>query len=232
MQIGEHTIECVTFDLDDTLWECYPVIIRAEQVFYEWLSQIYPRIARDFTVESLMAHRRQAFTAFPDMSHDFTWLRKRWLTQLILEYDCDESMADEGFEVFLTARNTVTLFDGVESMLQKVNERYRCGSITNGNADIALVGLKPYFDFEITASGAGAAKPDPIVFRAAISAAAVAPEKILHVGDDPERDIRGATQLGMHTAWINPDGQNWQGEDVPTFELKKVTDMVQLLESR
>ncbi len=232
MRIGEHTIECITFDLDDTLWECYPVIIRAEQVFYEWLQLKFPGIAEDHTVESLMIHRRQAFTAFPDMSHDFTWLRKRWMSLLVADYGYDESLIEEGFEVFLKARNTVTLFDGVESMLGKIKERYRCGSITNGNADISLVGLKSYFDFEITASGTGAAKPDPVVFHAAISAAEVSPEKMLHIGDDPERDIRGATRLGMHTAWINPGEQNWQGADAPTFEFKKVTDMLQLLEAR
>ncbi len=229
MKIGAHQIHCITFDLDDTLWECFPVIIRAEQVFFEWLESCYPTIAKDFNVESLMLHRRQAFAAFPDMAHDFTWLRKRWLNDLVVNYDCDTARLDEGFTVFLKARNAVTLFDGVESLLERVKKHYRCGSITNGNADISMVGIDSYFDFEITASGAGAAKPDPIVFNAAIQAAEVSPENILHVGDDPERDVRGASQLGIHTAWINPMGEEWQGGGEPSLTFKNVTEMTDLL---
>jgi len=179
LRIGGHQIHCITFDLDDTLWECFPVIVRAEQVFFEWLESNYPSIAKDFDVESLMLHRRQAFASFPEMAHDFTWLRKRWFTDLVIEYGCDTAKVEEGFAVFLKARNTVTIFEGVESLLEKVKAHYRCGSITNGNADISMVGIDSYFDFEITAAGAGAAKPDPIVFNAAIQASAVLPENIL-----------------------------------------------------
>jgi len=231
MYIGDHPIQCITFDLDDTLWECFPVIMRAEQTFFEWLQKFYPTIAQDFDVETLMLHRRQSFAEVPDMAHDFSWLRKRWFSRLVENYDCDPAYVEQGFSVFLKARNSVTLFDGVESLLEKVKGGYCCGSITNGNADISLVGIESYFDFEITASGAGAAKPDPIVFNAAISAAKVLPQNILHIGDDPDRDIRGAGRLGMHTAWINPKRARWQGDHPPTLVFDKVTDLTTLLDS-
>jgi len=229
VNIGTHQIRCITFDLDDTLWECFPVIIRAEQVFYKWLESNYPTIAKDFDVESLMLHRRQAFSAFPQMVHDFTWLRKIWLRNLVADYGCDTDKVDEGFDVFLKARNAVTLFDGVELLLERVKSHYRCGSITNGNADITMVGIDSYFDFEITAARAGAAKPDPIVFNAAVQASGVPPENILHIGDDPERDVRGASRLGIHTAWINPKDEEWQGDHAPNLTFKNVTEITHLL---
>ena len=37
-------IRTITIDLDDTLWEIHPVIMRAEQRLYEWLGENYPRI--------------------------------------------------------------------------------------------------------------------------------------------------------------------------------------------
>ena len=40
------SIECITFDLDDTLWDVEPVILRAEELFYQWLSQHCPRITQ------------------------------------------------------------------------------------------------------------------------------------------------------------------------------------------
>ena len=33
-------IKCITFDLDDTLWEIEPVIIKAEIKFEEWLKPV------------------------------------------------------------------------------------------------------------------------------------------------------------------------------------------------
>ena len=39
------TIKCVTLDLDDTLWDCAPVIEAAEATFYEWLSENYPELS-------------------------------------------------------------------------------------------------------------------------------------------------------------------------------------------
>ena len=52
------SIECVTFDLDDTLWHIGPVIARAEKHFYDWLREHCPRIAEAEEPESLVADRR------------------------------------------------------------------------------------------------------------------------------------------------------------------------------
>ena len=225
MELHGRKIECITFDLDDTLWECAPVIFRAEAVFYDWLSANFPVIARDFNLDTLTAHRRRIFAEYPHKSHDFSWLRKRWLRHLAEEYGCDRSLSETGFGVFLAARNDVTMFEGVTGLLSRIKQHYRCGSITNGNADVNLVGLGDYFDFEITASGAGAAKPNPRIFAAAIDAAGVPAESILHIGDDPERDVRGALQQGMLAGWINPGGAEWPGDDPPPLELRHVTDL-------
>ena len=41
------TIDCITFDLDDTLWECDSVIARAEEALFEWLRQNMPRVTEE-----------------------------------------------------------------------------------------------------------------------------------------------------------------------------------------
>ncbi|MGC1952714.1 MAG: hypothetical protein WA970_09110, partial [Gammaproteobacteria bacterium] len=33
------TVKCITFDLDDTLWDCESVLMRAETVLYQWLAE-------------------------------------------------------------------------------------------------------------------------------------------------------------------------------------------------
>ena len=51
MIVGGEEIECITFDLDDTIWLCEPVILNAEFVFYSWLESRYPRITTAISPE-------------------------------------------------------------------------------------------------------------------------------------------------------------------------------------
>ena len=41
------TIRCITFDLDDTLWETGPVIARAEQIALDWMKDNAPDVIAD-----------------------------------------------------------------------------------------------------------------------------------------------------------------------------------------
>ena len=76
---------------------------------------------------------------------------------------------------------------------------------------VHYIGIGHYFDFAITAAGVGAAKPDPRIFRAAVDAAGVRPDQIVHVGDDPVRDVLAAGELGLRTVWVNMDDAEWPG---------------------
>jgi putative hydrolase of the HAD superfamily len=224
-------IQCVTFDLDDTLWLCAPVVHNAEFVFYMWLEEKFPNIAADFDISTLTLQRRDFFAQFPEMAHDFSWLRHKWLGQLFEDYEVDSLHVEEGFNVYLNARNDIVLFDGAQRVLEKVSKRYLCGSITNGNADVELIGIGDYFDFSITAAGAGAAKPSPVIFDAAVAAAGVSPEQILHIGDDPDRDMRGAAAAGMQTLWVNPQGMKWKGRHRPGGQIRMISELGPLLDS-
>ena len=94
------------------------------------------------------------------------------------------------------------LFDKVEEVLTWLHQRVSLGLITNGPSEfqrtkIALLGIEPYFD-SITVSGeVGSHKPDPEIFRVALSALSVEPEEALYVGDRPEADVAGARAIGM-----------------------------------
>ena len=45
-------LRCITFDLDDTLWETGPVIARAEAHAHAWLETHAPRITSDWSPPS------------------------------------------------------------------------------------------------------------------------------------------------------------------------------------
>lgn len=225
------TVRCITFDLDDTLWDVGDVIEGAETGFYDWLAERHPHVARRFAKDELTEHRRDTYQRFPHLRHDFTALRKLWLGELAREFECHEDMVEEGFRVFWELRNSVRPFERVPEILDRLGARYRIGAVTNGNADVHHIGIGHLFDFVVTAAGAGAAKPEAAIFHAALAEAQTGdPREVVHVGDDPERDVMGAAAVGMRTVWVNTRGEPWRGNPAPDAEVRHVEELFEILD--
>ncbi|MEJ2632821.1 MAG: HAD family hydrolase [Acidihalobacter sp.] len=223
------SIRCITFDLDDTLWSCRPVIAEAERRFYAWLTARYPALASHYDIDALIAHRIEYFRRNEDLRHDMTRLRKRWLAQLSAEHALGEEWVEEGFRVFWLARNEVELYAEAASLLEDLGKHFCIGAITNGNADVRHIGVDHFFDFVITSAEAGVAKPHPDIFEQALKKADVRADECLHVGDDIECDILGAQGHGLHTAWVNPEGLPWKEGRAPDAEVRHVGELREIL---
>jgi putative hydrolase of the HAD superfamily len=122
---------------------------------------------------------------------------------------------DEAMEIFLVERNRVKFYDDVRPALERLRSRYRLFALSNGNADLVRCGIAQLFDGHITASAAGAAKPDSRIFGHLLRAAGVEAHEVLHIGDDPLADVVGATQAGMQAVWINREARAWPQHFAP-----------------
>jgi putative hydrolase of the HAD superfamily len=202
----------LSFDLDDTLWPVGPVIAAAESELLSWLRARYPRTVSGHDVESLRALRAQVTERFPEHGHDLTFLRHRALKDLFGAAGHAESLADEALEVFFAARNRVEFYDDVRPALMRLRARYRLFAVSNGNADLRRCGIADLFAGHITASAAGAAKPDARIYAALLEMAGVDAHRVLHIGDDPLADVVGAMQAGMQAAWLNRDARQWPSQ--------------------
>jgi len=195
-------IDALIFDLDNTLWDVGPVIVRAEQMLADFLAEAYPRVLERHTLASMRELRSRLMLEEPAMLHDFTWLRLEMLRRLAREADYPESMAQHAFDVFYRARNEVVLYDDVLPALTALRPRWRLFAISNGNADLAAIGLAEFFERSLSARDAGCLKPDPRIFRRLIDEAGLEAARVLHVGDDPDADIAGASAVGMKTIHV------------------------------
>jgi FMN hydrolase / 5-amino-6-(5-phospho-D-ribitylamino)uracil phosphatase len=202
-------IRAVCFDLDNTLWDVWPVIRRAEQAMYDLLAMHYPRVVASLTVEAMREAREKTAAAYPQMKHDFTFLRKQTLRDHAREFGYAEAMVEEAFEAFIQARNEVELYEDVLPGLEELRTRYRLFSASNGNADLSRIGLAHYFERSIAARQVGVMKPDPGLFHKAIEGTGLAPEEVAYVGDDPELDVEGSRRAGMRAVWINRIDSPW-----------------------
>lgn len=225
-----HFIRAICFDLDNTLWDVWPPLRRAEQAVYEFLKQRYPKIPANLTLEAMRAARERVMMSHPHMSHDFSFMRKQALRDHAQEYGYPESLAEEAFEIFLQGRNQIELYEEVLPVLEVLKQNYRLFSASNGNADLKRIGLAHLFERSVAARDVGALKPHGAVFLKVIESTGLQPNEVLFVGDDPEHDVEGARRAGMHAVWINRAGAAWPSHfDPPPYSVKSLHDLAALL---
>ncbi len=223
-------IRTITFDLDDTLWEIHPVIKRAERHLYEWLGDHYPRITSMYELGDIREIREQVINEMPDQAHDLTLLRRVVLERIGRAAGYDTDFIDDAFDVFDEVRNDVEIFPGVIPALEMLREHFVLIAVTNGNANLEIIGIRHLFHDVVTAVTAGAAKPARRIFDAAVLAGGANARQTLHVGDHPEFDVNGAREAGLKTVWVNRDGGRWPDEsEMPDVEVAHVGELPSLL---
>ena len=207
--VMEIDIQAVAFDLDNTLWDVEPVIERAESALLEWLQEHCPRIPERLTREDMRAARAQLAVEEPHRAHDFTYVRIAALARHARECGYDESIAERAFEIFFAARNRVVLYPDVLPSLERLRARFRLASLSNGNADLGLIGIAGLFEVSLSARAVGVPKPHPRAFEALARGLGVPKARILFVGDDPDLDVHAPRAVGMKAAWINRRDMPW-----------------------
>ena len=206
-------IKAISLDLDDTLWPIWPVIARAEQALQDWLRPRAPKTSAWLAdTEQRQALRREILAARPELGHDLRRLRQELIRAALQRHDEDTALVTPAYEVFIAERMRVQLFDDARPALAWLAQRFPVVAVSNGNADVQRIGLGRYFSAGFSAQEFGVGKPDPRIFHAAAEAVGVAPQEVLHVGDDARLDVVGALDAGLQTVWVNRDGQDWTHE--------------------
>lgn len=200
------SVKAVLFDLDDTLWPIVPVIVRAEIILFDWLTEHAPAVARQHTIESLRQHRKAMAGDDACYVFDLQKLRHAALTEVFVASGEDPAKVGHAMQVFNHARNLVTPYDDVHPVLAALRPVVAMGSISNGSADLESIGLAHYFQVSVAAHRYGRAKPDPAIYHAACEQLDVAPADAVYVGDDPLLDVAGAQNAGMQAIWLNRAG--------------------------
>ena len=203
------SVKAVCLDLDDTLWPVAPAIEAAERAMFDWLHRHCPRITASHDIESMRSVRARMAEARPDKRHDLTFLRMQSIRWHAQEAGYPDSVAEEAFRVFYAARNSVEPFADVGPALVRLKGRYRLMTLTNGNADLSIIGLSGFFEHSLGAREAGAAKPDRRIFETLLGRAGLRAEDIVYAGDDPHADVEGARRAGLHAVWVDRFSRAW-----------------------
>ncbi len=129
--------------------------------------------------------------------------------------------------------DNISLFEGVKEFLEKNSEKKIC-LVTDLTADIQhkklnSLGLMKYFNYLVTSEEAGREKPAQEIFLLALKKLGCKANEVCMIGDDYEKDIKGAARLGIHAFWFNRSGQKKKlGENVVSF--KDFNELLMLLD--
>lgn len=122
----------------------------------------------------------------------------------------DDAGLDGVFDDYLAAyRDAWRVFPDVLPLLRTLRERgYRIGLLTNGSEaqqldKLTATGLADAFDAVCVSERIGVQKPDARAFTLLAERLGVEPGACLFIGDDPEKDLRGARRAGMHAVLVD-----------------------------
>jgi len=229
-------ISALTFDLDDTLYDNRPVILRTEQEALSFVQNYHPALK---TLENKEFHRlRQALRdSEPDIYHDVTEWRRRAVELAMLNAGLSTAEAAAGalaaMENFAKWRSRIDVPQATHDTLAKLAAKWPLVAITNGNAQPELFGLGDYFQFVLRAGPHGRSKPFNDMYHLAAEKLGVPLGDILHVGDDLTTDVAGAIRCGMQACWIKPENadlmQTFDSRLLPHVEISRLASLTTLI---
>lgn len=125
----------------------------------------------------------------------------------------------------------------VRPTLLKIKEKYKLkvGIVTDAPRNkawqrLVLTGLENEFDLIVTHDDTLEKKPHPTPFHIALRKLGLLAPACLFVGDDPDKDIKGAKEVGMHTCLAKYGLWNKKGETKADYEIEKFEDVLKLIE--
>lgn len=139
-------------------------------------------------------------------------MRQRKLLAVCLDFG--DTLADEGTEIKDETLTTLhaELIPGAAELVRELKRRgYPLALIADGRPGtfanvLGHYGLYHLFDAHTISEQVGAEKPDPRMFHDAMRQMGIAREdygRVLMLGNNLERDIKGANRVGMISVWLD-----------------------------
>jgi putative hydrolase of the HAD superfamily len=230
------SIQAISFDLDDTLYENTSIIVQAEKSLMVLMHQDYPITQ---SVDKLFWRKQQIkhLTLNPNLKNDMSYLRqlsiRSGLQELGLSGKTLAAATEHCYAHFYQQRSNFKINKNIHSLLTTLAEKLPLVAITNGNVNLQQIGLQDYFSACFKASIDMPMKPHSAMFDASQAFLKMPAETILHVGDNLLKDVKGGLQAGYQTAWYAHDRQmNLNTEPthlLPHIQLNKLEQLLKLL---
>jgi putative hydrolase of the HAD superfamily len=134
------------------------------------------------------------------------------------------------------SRKRFGLYEDVPEVLERLRGFGRLALVSDAQVCYALpeiraLGLDGYFDAVVLSGLHGFRKPDSRLFEEALKALKLGPQNVVHVGNDPYRDILGAGRLGIKTVLVLENNEaRHDAEKAPDYVAGSLIDVLEGIE--
>jgi putative hydrolase of the HAD superfamily len=240
-------IRALLFDVNGTL-----IDIETD----EWMEEAYRAIARFLSYQGIALRRfevrdlyfqimKEQFAAsteaFPEFDVVAIWreVLRRHGTDYTRSLDAGKLSQMPLFLAEMQrgiTRKRLVAFPQTQEILAQLKTRYRLAVVSDaqsayGLPELRAAGLAEYFAPIIISGDYGYRKPDPRLYRAALTELDVSPEQAIFIGNDRYRDVHGARRVGMKTILFCPNGNpGGPPENEPDYLLYSYADLPRAIE--
>lgn len=226
-------IKAVIFDLDDTLYdykaleraafECVGRLVRerlgVSEELYEGAFMRARQTTKEMLGETATSHSRMLYF---QKTLEYLDIRPLYLA---LE------MYETYWGFFL---DNMILYPGARELLEALHEKYiRVGVCTDLLAHIQhrklrRLGMMDDVDCMVTSEEAGVEKPSPGIFKLCLEKLRLPAGEVCFIGDNLERDVKGAMAAGMQAVWFHPEGKGSVPEETVQEDIDVVSNYEEL----
>ena len=234
LQSDSPMIHLITLDLDNTLWDIEKTMVRAEKELRMHLSSVSEKAFDIYCSETTSDIRNRLLREQPGLRSNLTELRMVLLSEIFFRagnsIQDSKILASTAFDTFFEFRNKVVFFEGAIDALKALSERYKVYALTNGNADVKMIGIDKFLSGAVSSADVGVSKPNPKIFEATLKKAGEEASSCIHIGDDYEDDIVGANNAGIASIWLNDRSQKDPSMNLATKVVTKVQEIPRAVE--
>lgn len=238
-QLDLSKIKVLSFDLDNTLYDCQSVLTRAENWFTTYLCEIYGLGGKYQSYDYWASVKSRVLHEDMSLEDDVTLLRAKSLvvafSEIGLPLKGGLKEASDLVKLFIKKRSDGIVSDDVRILLSDLKSKYPLISVSNGNLDAKQLELASYFETDLRPSRFKFhRKPHQDLFGECAKFTNAQPCEILHVGDDPYTDVLGAVNSGCRCVWLRKGYTGISPDErflsvLPDIEIDNILELRDLL---
>jgi len=233
-------IQAIFFDLWNTLFANKSYSEQRVQKFFLFLQERKIYIPFDQFKNAFDAKFHFSEVTFEEIKFHHIYTEERILSVLeevnVKIPQSDVDFLTREFEPMML-QNSPPLKKGVKKTLEDLGPDYQIGLISNTGVTPGKIISKvldeycilQFFEATIYSDETGLFKPHPKMFEIPLTKLNCRPLNAIHVGDMLETDIKGAKDYKMHTIWVNDRNYPKSTEILPDFEIKQISDVIQII---
>lgn len=204
-------IKLISFDLDNTLYDNWPVIQLAEEKSQYFLQEEFKKQQLIYDHQMFISCRNELLASKKDLHDkakfrydDLSLLRQDVLLHCCKSLQYSEKIAKQACKIFLDYRSQINIQQPILSLLQRLKQNYTLASVTNGNCDARQLTIAGLFESNYSPSQGYRAKPHPEMINQLFGDFNVSASQVLHVGDSINSDGGAAQKAGCQFYHFSP----------------------------